>query len=454
MYILIVGAGEVGSYLARILVEENHDVAVIETNEGLARRVEVELDALVIHGSGVSHQVLRRAGVRKADLVIAVTEVDEVNLIACMTASRLGKDGVRTVARVRQSAYLTGTGSLSAAELGLDLLVGPEQAVAERVVHLLRFEGAGEIRYLADGRIVLLELPMSPDSPLVHETLAELAESFPKPSLVAGVYGAHGLRMPHGGTRMHADERADILTTPDNVDEFLILSGKPWHHVRHALIIGCGTIGFRCAQMLESQRLYPTIIEIDEARAKYVAKRLPRSLVLLGDGTDPGLLREQLEEVSDAVVVLLDDDKAAILTAALCKHLGAKKVIVRGDSLEYKPIAHKLDIDAMLSPQRAVANAILRFVRRGDVQSRAMLGDHEGEIVEITMPESPHNRELYEKPLRDLELPSGALIGVVIRGDEVSIAGGETVLAPGDRVMVITMVESIGAVGEVFRARD
>ena len=454
MYILIVGAGEVGSYLAKILVEEHHDVAVVEIDETLARRVEAELDALIIHGSGVSHEVLRRAGVRKADLVIAVTEVDEVNLIACMTASRLGKRDLRTVARVRQSAYLTGGGSLSPSELGLDMLIGPEQAVADRVVHLLKFEGAGEIRYLADDRIVLLELPLTADSPLVHETLAELSETFPKPSLVAAVYGAEGLVMPHGQTQLKSDERAEILTTPENIDEFLILSGKPWHHVRHTLIIGCGTIGFRVAQQLEGQGLKPTIIEHDPTRAKFVAKQLKRSLVLHGDGTDPDLLREQLTEITDAVVVLLDDDNEALLTGAYCKHLGAKKVIVRGDNLAYKPIAHKLDIDALLSPRRAVANTILQFVRRDVVRSTAMLGDHEGEIVEITLPTWPANEHLYDTTLKDLKLPAGALVGVVIRGKDVFIPGGDTVLYAGDRVMVVTAIDSIGAVGRFFAAED
>jgi trk system potassium uptake protein len=191
MYIVIVGAGEVGSYLAAILVEENHDVAVIEIDDALARSVEAQLDALVIHGSGVSSQALKQAGVRKADLLIAVTEIDEVNLIACMSAAKLGKKGLRTVARVRQSAYISGGGSLSHEELGLDLVVSPEEAVAERVVHLLGFEGSGEIRYLADGRIVLLEMPLSPDSPLVHESLAELAEDLPR-----AVPGRRGLRRP------------------------------------------------------------------------------------------------------------------------------------------------------------------------------------------------------------------------------------------------------------------
>jgi trk system potassium uptake protein TrkA len=451
MYIVIVGAGEVGSYLATILVEENHDVAVIEINDALARTMEAQLDALVIHGSGVSSHTLKQAGIRKADLLIAVTEVDEVNLIACMSAAKLGKEELQTVARVRHTTSISGGGSLSHEELGLDLLVSPEEAVADRVVHLLRFEGAGEIRYLADGRIVLLELPLSPDSPLVHESLADLAGTFPEPSLVAGVYGAHGLRIPRGDTRLRSDERAEVLTTPENIDEFLILSGKPWHHVRHALIIGCGTIGFRLAQLLESQRTYPTIIEKDPERAKYVARRLTRSIVLEGDGTDVNLLKEQLEEYADAVVVLLEDDESAILTGAYCKHLGAKKVIVRGDKLVFAPIANKLDIDALLSPRRAVANTILRFVRRGRVTSTAMLGDHEGEIIELTVPDKPARSELITKPLSELEFPVGSLIGVVIRGEEVTIAGGKTVLAPGDRVMVIAMTAAIAAVEALFQ---
>jgi len=173
--------------------------------------------------------------------------------------------------------------------------------------------------------------------------------------------------------------------------------------------------------------------------------------VLHGDGTDPALLREQLDEVADAVVVLLDDDNAGILTGALCKHLGARKVIVRGDNLAYKPIAHKLDIDALMSPRRAVANTILQYVRRGDVQSRAMLGDHEGEIIEVELPKHPQNAELFTVPLKDLEFPAGSLVGAVIRQDDVVIAGGDTVLQPGDRLMVITLVGSIGAVGEMLR---
>jgi trk system potassium uptake protein len=439
MYIVIIGAGEVGSYLARILVDEQHSVAIIESDEKLARRLESELDALVVHGNGVSHETLERAGVRRADLVLAVTQVDEVNLIVAMTAAKLSK--ARTVARVRLEEYL-GQGSLSAEELGLDLLVGPERAVANEVVKLLGYEGSGNIRQLADGKIALLELPLSADSPLVHESLAALGDVFPEGSLVAAVRGPKGLRIPRGDDVLGSDERAYILTTPENVDEFWILSGKPWHHVRHVLIIGCGNIGFHLAQELERQRLYPTIIELDRERAEYVSRHLTKSLVLHGDGTDPDLLREQLEERTDAVVVLLEDNEKAILVGLFARYLGAKKVIVRSEKPAYAPIAHRLGVDALISPRRAVADEILRFVRRGEISSAIMLGDHEGEIIQMRVPDRTDS-EIVGKPLREVRFPDGSLLGAIVHEDTVVIGRGDTTIEPGDDLLVVALPHAI-----------
>ncbi len=449
LYIIIVGAGEVGSYLARILVEEQNDVAVIEINEGIARDLDNSLDALVVHGSGVSKETLKRAGIERADLVLAVTEVDEVNLVACMTATKFGKSP-RTVARVREVQYITGEASLSAEDLGLDLLVGPERAVANQVLNLLTYKGAGEIHHLADNRVALLKLPLSADSPLVHETLAELRDVFPTPSLVAAVAGPNGLRIPRGDDVLGVNERAYVLTTPETVDEFWILSGTPWHAVRHVLIIGCGDIGFHLARELEAIHLYPTIIETNRDRARWVSKHLPKSLVLHGDGTDPELLREQLEEVSDAVAVLIDDDEKAVLVGLFAKHLGAKKVVVRSDKFAYAPIAHKLGVDSLISPERAVADEILRFARRGMIASAHMLGDHEGQIFELQIPQRPSDTTIVGRPLREIQFPEGTLLGAVVRGDEVSIATGNTVLKPGDDLLVIALHKAIPKLGKLL----
>lgn len=446
MYILIVGAGEVGSYLSRILIEEGHSVAIIEQDERLAHQIDAELDALVVQGTGVSHRVLTRAGVDQADLVLAVTHVDEVNLITCMAAARMGSKRLRTVARVREEVYLAGESSLVAADLGLSLLVGPERSVASEVVSLLRYEGAGNVQHMADDRLILLELPLSTDSPLVHESLVELRDVFPQPSLVVGVRGAKGLRIPRGTDVITADERAFVLTVPQNANEFWILSGKPWHHVRHVLIIGCGNIGFHLARELEGLEMFPTIIEIHRERAEWVAKQLTRSIVLCGDGTDPDLLREQLDERCDGVVVLLEDDEKSVLTGMLARNMGAKKVIVRNDKPAYAQVAHRLGVDALISPKRAVADDILRFVRRGNIASAHMLGDHEGEILELLVPERPVRREILERPLRELDFPEGALVGAVVRPDRVTIAAGETVLQPGDDLLIVALPRAVQAV--------
>jgi len=450
MYVIIVGAGEVGSYLARILVEEDHDVAVVEADDRLAREIDATLDALVVRGSGVSRDALTQAGIKRADLVLAVTAVDEVNLVACMTAEKYGKNP-RTVARVREAQYLQRGSALSAADLGVDLLIGPERAVADSVMELLRYEGSGEVRHLASGRLVLLGMILGPDSPLVHETLAQLGPDLPSDSLVVAVHSSEGLRIPRGDDSLRQDERAFILTKPESVDQFMILSGKPWHHVRNVLIVGCGNIGFFLAQQLDEQKIYPTIIEKEETRARWVASKLPRSLVLHGDGSDPDLLKQQLEEGEiDAVVVLAEESEKSLLIGLFAKSLGAKKVIVRCDKPAYTPLAHQLGVDALISPQRAVANAILRYVRKGRIGSTLMLGNHEGEIIELKVPDSPAHRSIIGKPLKDLSFPDGSLIGAVIRDDTAIVATGDTTILPGDDLLVVCLPRALHRVEKLF----
>ncbi len=449
MYTIIVGAGEVGTYLAEILVAERHDVALIESDEAVARHLEATMDALVVHGTGVSRESLKQAGIGQADLVLAVTQVDEVNLMACMAAAKFGKSP-RTVARVRNAAFLSADSPLTAEELGISMLVGPEQAVANEVVTLLSYEGAGDYHPLADGQVALLELPLSQDSPLVYETLAELRGTLPDPSLIAAVKGPDGLRIPHGADRLRADERAFILTPPQSVNEFWILSGTPWHHVRHALIIGCGNIGYHLAKSLERKQLYPTIVEQDPSRAAWLSKSLPKSIVLQGNGSDPDLLREQLEERSDAVVVLLNHNADAILTGLFAKQLGAKKVVVRSDNMTYASISNRMGIDSLISPRRAVAEEILRFVRRGHVSAARMLGDHEAEILELKIPAKPRHREIVERPLGELEFPEGALVGAVIRDGVAAIATGATMIQPNDDVLVVARPSAIDEVAKLL----
>ncbi len=448
MYVIIIGAGEVGSYLATILVEEGHDVAIIEVNSRRAQELDGRLDGLVVQGSGLNKKTLEVAGIRRANLVLAVTEVDEVNLVACMTARKFGKDPM-TIARVRDFQYLSEDSAMSAEELGLSLIVSPEHALAEAVMKLLSYDGSGDIHYMCDGQIALLELPITEESPMAQEPLSKLGDVLPKQSLVVAISDQEGLKIPDGSYVIGSDSRAHIVSTPDVLDELWILSGKPWHHVRHVLIIGCGNIGFYLAQQLEKKGFRPTIVEADADRAKEVSSQLKRSMVLLGDGTDPEILKERLEEKADAVVVLLPDDEKAMLVGLFAKQLGAHKVIVRNDKLAYAPIGHKMGLDALLSPKHTVADSILRFVRRGRIASAHMLGDHEAEILEIEVPEKAPTH-LVDGPISDLSIPCNALIGAIIRKDKVRIPRGSDRLRPGDHLLVVGKPQDSKAITTFF----
>lgn len=445
MYVVIIGAGEVGSYVARILVGEGHDVAVVETDEDLARRLDASLNALVVHGSGVNPQILQRAGVERADLLLAVTSTDEVNLIACMTARKYGGKNLRAVARVRQSRAVAGELALSAEDLGLDALISPEQAIATATLEVLRYAGSGEMHELAAGKLVLVGMALAADSPLVHETLGQLRSDYPD-FVVVAVQGRDG-RIPTGGDRLRVDDRAYVLTLPQNLTELAILSGTPWYHVQRILMVGCGNTGLAVARELVRLGQTPTIIEQDQDRAEYIASLLPRCLVLHGDGSDPEFLRSRIEEGRiDAVLVLVRDPEAAVLMGIFAKSLGARKVIVRCDKPAYAHLATKQGVDAVISPKRAMTDAILRYARSGRVELTLPLGEEEAEVISFRLPAKPLRSDLCEKPIRDLGFPEGSLVGAVIRGEQVLMGSGDLVLRPGDELFVVARQEVLGRV--------
>ncbi|MBW3563695.1 MAG: Trk system potassium transporter TrkA [Acidobacteria bacterium] len=446
MYVIIVGAGEVGRTIARLLVEEGHEVAVVELDEELARRLDSSLNALVVQGSGISSSILQHAGVERADLLLAVTSTDEVNLIACMTARKYGSERLRVVARVRESRDVVGELALSAEDLGLDALISPEQAITTATIEDLEYAGGGEMRELGGGRLMLVGMMLSEDSPLVHETLEELREDFPGEFLVVGVQGEDG-RIPSGSDRLRPADRAFVLAPPGYLTELAILSGTPWYHVRRVLIVGCGNTGLALARVLEEREYETTIIEKDGDRAEHLSHVLADALVLQGDGSDPEFMRSRIERGRiDAVVVLLKDPEKSVLIGIFAKSLGARKVIVRCDKPAYARLAGNLGIDAVISPKRAMTDAILRYVRSGRIEATLLLGEQVAEIIRYTVAEKPKNREILEKPLRALTFPEGSLVGAVIREGQMFLGSGDTVLRAGDELFMVTLRDVLGEV--------
>jgi len=447
MYVIIIGGGDVGAFVAEVLVHEKHEVVVVEPDEATAQRLQAALDVLVIDGSGVSPGVLQRAGIDRADLVLAVTPVDEINLIACMIAKKHGSATLRTVAQVKQSHYLGGE-AISADDLdAVDALVHSERAIATIALDMLRFAGSGELRELAGGQLALLGMVLGEESPLVADTLGAIRADLPKDSIVIAVQGASGVRIPTDADRLGVDERAYILTLPKHLTELTILSGQPWYRVERVLLIGLGNTGFTLASDLEARGFRPTLVERDLDRAEWVASRLPKSTVLHGDASDPDFLRRTIEDQhTDAVVVLLRDPERSLLLGLFAKSLGAKKVIVRCDKPEYAHLAYKLGVDAIISKKRAVANAVLRYVSRGSVESTLMLGDEDdAELVDFRISESPR-ASVTSRPLGELDFPPDSLVGAIVRKGNAFIATAASVLAPGDELVVVCKPEAIAQI--------
>ena len=455
-HVIIVGAGEVGRYLARILVEEENDVYVIENDAATARRVRSDLDAKVIHGSGVSSRMLHEAVVKKADLLLAVTQVDEVNIVAAMTAEKLNPK-CETVARVRDRNYLDGKTRLSSKQYGIDMFVGPEGAVADEVVALLKYKGHGQISPLASGRLSMLEYPVLPHSIVPYSTNAELTAGFPEGAVIAAKLDPEGrLKFLGPEDRFQVGDHLFILCASNEIDLVLKSMTEDFVHTKRVLVVGGGSIGEQVVGKLTNLRYRVTVIEKDRNHGERLAANDDAPLVLEGDGTDPGELARRIQEDKiDAFVSLVDNDAESLLAAIVAADSGAKKVIARVDNQDYTPLAHRLKVDSVISPRRAIANEILRFVRHGQVDSTTMLGNHEGEILDFEITEASAS-DVLKKKIGEHDLPPDCRM-LVLTGDNRFLfpeQDGDARIKAGDHVLVVARRDAVSRVEKIFTVDD
>jgi trk system potassium uptake protein TrkA len=288
-------------------------------------------------------------------------------------------------------------------------------------------------------------------STLPFVTLEELNSQLPSQALVVAALGKKGLRLATPNDRFQVDERVFVLCAPGEINEVLELAGSDSYHVKHVLLIGGGEVGFQVARALQRLRFDVTVIEKDHQRAETVAAGLRKSIVIHGDGTDPATISEQIRQGQEAVVVLVDDDSQSLLAGIVAKDLGAKKVIARVGNQEYGPIARKLGVDALISPRRAVADAILHFIRRSHITSTVMLGNHQGELIDFHI-DSRSKSKLTQVPISSLDVPKNCLIGVITRGENVIVPrqGDDTRIRPGDHVFVVALRDAVAELDQLF----
>ena len=456
MRAIVVGAGDVGYDVARMLSQQRHDVTVIDTDPAKIEHVRETLDVMAIQGSGTSTRTLFDANIRDAELLVAVTDVDEVNIIASMMAERAAREGEQTItiARVRSEEFMSDKSLLSLDELGIDLIIHPEESTAAEVVALLKRAAATDIVDFCDGRVQLVGIRLDQDSPVVGMPLHELAKrndhlQFRVMAISRGIRSI----VPDGNAALHPRDHVFVLAPTGQVGQIAHMLGKDGKRLEHCMILGGTKVGARIAASLTGKNrraagMTVKLVEADRGHAEYLAKVLEGVLVIHGDPSDIDLLvREGLSE-TDAVVAVTDDEESNLVSCLMAKHLKVRKTVALLSKSAYIPISQSIGLDAAVSQKLAVTREVLRFLRGAHVRSVATVQGLDAEILEL---EADAASPITSAPLMELELPAGILVGAVA-GEDVEIATGTTQIAAGQRAIVFATHDRVDKVEALFSA--
>lgn len=450
MRVLIVGAGEVGYHTARWLARENIDVIVIDSNEEKIRKLRETLDVHAVLGEGSNPEVLESAGAHGADMLVAVTNIDEVNMISCLLAGV--QFGIPTkIARIRNPAYAKHPELLGKEHLGIDFTISPELEVADKIIRLLKVPAASDLIEFADGKVQLIGLDVDENSPAKNIPLKELPLSSPdEPHLIVAILRNDRVLIPGGTDRIEPGDRIFVMARAGEYAHLFRLLGKPTGKIKNVMIMGGGRIGLNLAKRLESTDIQVKLIEINEDRCNYLTEELDETVILHGDAGDVSLLQEENISNTDVFIAVSDDDEDNMLISLLARRLGAKKVATIVNRSEYLPIASSIGIDSAISPRITTAGAILRFIRKGKVLSVNTLREDEAETMEAqALPTSA----IVNKPLKKIRFPKDAIIGAIVREGEVIIPGGEEIILPGDKVVIFYLSRSLKKVEKALAVK-
>ena len=443
--VIIIGAGKVGYSIAKLLSEEDHDVVVIEQSSERQAILEENLDVQVIGGSGSSTSVLEAAGVRNADLLLAVTEYDELNMVACLLAKRYGVK--RTIARVRNPDYLEIKDFSFEEVMGIDIIINPERITALEIAEIVNHPEALNVDYYANGKVQMLELEIKWGSPLVGKKIKELNTSVPYNIIC--IERQQDVIVPRGDDILQAGDHINVMARTSQMKEVEHVLGFSTPMVEQFTILGGGRTGYYLAEILESRRpdIKVKIIEKNPLRARQVSHKLKHSLVIQGDGSDNQLLEEENIGSSDIFIALTDDDKINILCSLIASNLGVKKTVCQVKKTDIMPLVEQIGIDAILNPRTLTAGVILKHVRKGDIISVTVFGDDRAEMLELR---AQPGAVAVNKALRNIKFPHGSVVGAIMRDEQVFIPDGNFEIKSHDRLMVFSILKSIPKIERLF----
>ena len=452
MKVIICGAGQVGWQIARHLSGEMNDVTVVDNNPELVRRATDTLDVQGIAGNASYPDVLDRAGAGDADMIIAATYSDEVNMVTCQVAHSVFSVQ-RKIARLRAQNYLDPRYAdlYRRNHLPIDVVISPEREVAEAALQRLAAPAAFDTESFLEGRAQLLGITIDEDCPVINTPLRQLTDLFSTlRAIVVGIRREGVLFAPSAGDQLFPDDECYIFTVTEDMTRTLEIFGKTHAKQERIVIIGGGNVGLGVAQALEArtERVRVKIIERNRASAERAADALDRTIVLNGDGLDSTLLEEANISSADAVLAVTDDDKTNLLASVRAKEMGCKMAITLINDPTLVPLMGPLDIDAYINPRSTTVSSILRHIRHGRVRGVYSIGDAEAEMIEAqVLSTSP----ISGQRIKDIAFPEGTLIGGIMKHDKVVRPTGETRIEEGDVIAIFAMTPDVPEVERLLQ---
>lgn len=437
MKIVVVGAGKVGYSLAQRLAQDQHDVYVIEKNGDRIKNLENNLDVNLVQGNGSSIALLQEIGIEDIGMLIAVTDSDEVNMLACMLGKAAGIP--KTIARVRETEYENDTNALIRERLGIDLFINPEMVTAQEIYKILKTPAALDVEDFASGAVRLVEFKIRNNLHVTGIPLRKL--ELPPNVLIVGIMRGSDMIIPHGKSTLEYLDNVFFLGAKESIDKVEVWLNEVSRPTQRVVIIGAGLIGRHLTLLLEADGYDVKVIEKDLDRCEQLAALVSRSIVIHGDGTDVDLL--QAEEISDndVIICLTDDDKLNLLVALLAKHLGVPKTFVRVGRLEYITLMEQVGIDVVFSPRLLTSGQILRLIREGEnLINISTFEGSKAEAIEISI---TNRSNLMNQYLKDLKFPGKSLVGAVVRDNRTIVPKGDTQLLEGDHIVIFTLPEYV-----------
>jgi trk system potassium uptake protein TrkA len=449
MNIIIVGGGQVGFFLCEKLSLEGHEVTLVDRDQDQVNLAQDQLNVLGVLGNGASAETMEQAGIKEADILMAVTDLDEVNILACLVAREYGVS--KRIARIKNIEYQSRGAVLSKEKLGIDLMINPDDAVADELANLAGRAGTFDVAEFVEGQIQFLGYRITQESPLCDLTLAELGEIRGMYRFVVVAINRHGQTIiPRGDDTIQMGDSIFIFAHKQEIPSIqymLQIKEETRRGTRRAFILGGGRIGLRVARQMERLNFDVRLVEKDPERCEELSAQLNKTMVIKAEGTDIRTLLDEGVENADVFIAVTENDESNILCSLLCRQHGTKRTLCLVNRPELLNLAPSLGIDACVSPRLSAAGAILKYVRRGAVISLATIEGSNSEVLEI---EIKQGSPITGTPFKDLNLPRGAIIGAIVNDKGYEIPDGESQLQVDDRVLVFVLPEALAKVERFF----